>query len=362
MAPANLNVDFWVTDRTRKCLLIMSIGLVGSAFLLIFGISAVLNENWLNAAVIYSTTAVTLMSLLIMRITHNPAHGANGISIAVILVFTFLIMLGGVNGTGPLWCYPLTLIIMLLQGFKKGTAAAVLLLLITNFLMWVPDIPFMVATYSMTYKIRFIASFAALVIMSSMYEYLRWKSQKQYFAISEYLQKASRTDALTGLANRREMQERLEHEYSIFDRHNLPFSIVMVDLDYFKQINDRYGHASGDEVLVEIAALFTRGVRQQDLVARWGGEEFLILLPQTRLDEAILVAEKLRQAVDNIDFSSIGVEVGITASFGVQCVVNTGNLTDMLVAVDRMLYKAKKGGRNRVIGEYSSTLQSRQNV
>jgi len=124
----------------------------------------------------------------------------------------------------------------------------------------------------------------------------------------------------------------------------------MADLDHFKLINDRYGHTVGDDLLVMMSHLFSSGVRRQDVVSRWGGEEFLILLPETRLDQAMLVAEKLRYAAETVDLSDLGVDDPISSSFGVQSISANENLYELIAEADRMLYEAKRRGRNQVVG------------
>lgn len=335
-------------DHTRNFQTINTIGLAGVAFLLFFGVNAILRENFLIAGVLFGSSVSGLFSILLMRYTQNYGYGSYGISITVAIIFAYLIASGGVENTGPLWCYSFFLIIMLLQGFKRGVMAFFGLLIIAIVLMFYPNLSFVSAEYSETFKIRFIASFIALGIMASIYEYLRWKSQIDYVAISHELELASRTDALTGLANRRAMQASLEVEQSLFFRHGHPFSIIMMDLDHFKQINDRYGHGKGDELLILIARLLSKEVRQQDLVCRWGGEEFLILLPQTNQEQSLIVAEKLRKAIEVIDLDVIGITDTVTASFGVECISTTRNISELLAESDRKLYEAKRHGRNQV--------------
>lgn len=335
--------------QNRGYQLIYLVGGFGSAFLLAFGVNALVGGHVFRATILLATALITLLSMLEMRYSRKLSHGAHGISIAVVLVFVYLIVSGGEDGTGPLWCYPLTLIMMLLQGFRRGVVALSGLLLLILVLFFVPDLPFAVADYSLTFKIRFVASFVALSIMVSIYEYLRCKSQLDYQSVSRDLAKASRTDMLTGLFNRREMQERLDEEYARYQRTGDAFSVIMLDLDFFKHINDKYGHMVGDELLKAVSGLLSEGVRKQDVVARWGGEEFLVLLPATRLEQAVQVAEKLRQSIDRLDLKNTGVCESITVSLGVQCVQESGGLGELLAQADRLLYEAKRRGRNQVV-------------
>jgi diguanylate cyclase (GGDEF)-like protein len=157
------------------------------------------------------------------------------------------------------------------------------------------------------------------------------------------------TDPLTGLPNRRFFDEFAKLDMDRFLRFSEPSSVLMVDLDHFKNINDTYGHAAGDEVLRRVASLGKLVFRSSDLFARWGGEEFVCLLPGTDEWGAILAAEKLRSAVEQLSIVSGGRAIPVTASVGVSSVYNTDQVMDSaLLGADTALYRAKDEGRNRV--------------
>jgi len=164
----------------------------------------------------------------------------------------------------------------------------------------------------------------------------------------ETLQHQVVTDYLTGALNRRGFIDTLEQELLRSRRYSSPLSLIWFDLDRFKQVNDRYGHHVGDEVLHATARQTEDLIRQVDIFARMGGEEFCILLPETSLEGAVDVAEKLRRAFEQCDCSG---EVRITASFGVGEYRPGEDGEQMLKRVDGALYRAKKEGRNRVISE-----------
>jgi diguanylate cyclase (GGDEF)-like protein len=154
------------------------------------------------------------------------------------------------------------------------------------------------------------------------------------------------TDPLTGIANRRYLDQRLEHEVQRNHRYGDFFSIIMTDLDHFKQINDKYGHNTGDAVLVQFAKILNDNVRASDFVARFGGEEFVILLPDTDKKGAVELAERIRQDIAEQAFQDV--QQSVTASFGVTTVVHAQNGVAVLKKVDEALYSSKAQGRNRV--------------
>ena len=160
-------------------------------------------------------------------------------------------------------------------------------------------------------------------------------------------QRAAR-DPLTDLYNRRSFLEMAKAIWSTSRRNGRELSIIILDLDHFKSINDRHGHAAGDAALVATARALAHSARQGDIVARWGGEEFLFLLPETKLEAAIAMAERLKEAISQIRVPSASEEVVLTASFGVAQKSGHENLEELISEADARLYQAKQAGRNRI--------------
>ncbi|KAA0593957.1 diguanylate cyclase (GGDEF)-like protein [Azospirillum lipoferum] len=161
------------------------------------------------------------------------------------------------------------------------------------------------------------------------------------------LHAASQTDPLTELPNRRHMIERLEAELCRVGRNGGGFALIMLDIDHFKEVNDAFGHAAGDFVLVETADLLRRNLRGHDLCARWGGEEFLILLPDADQVQAEAVAEKLRQLVAHHPIVHQNHGISVTLSLGVAAYHQGRSADACIQAADDALYIAKRAGRNR---------------
>src|SRR5262245_51952942 len=159
-----------------------------------------------------------------------------------------------------------------------------------------------------------------------------------------------RTDPLTGVSNRRALDETLESMFAMMHRYEQPFSVVIVDIDYFKQINDEQGHLYGDRMLKAVARLLDDNVRDTDMVTRYGGEEFVIVMPQTTLDGATVFAERLRQRVE--------MQLPLTVSGGVAAAGEGDNSQTLLARADAALYSAKSAGRNRLFRHNGLTMQS----
>lgn len=163
------------------------------------------------------------------------------------------------------------------------------------------------------------------------------------------LEYAAAYDDLTGLVNKREFNHEAEQHIALSKRYDRPLSLLLIDLDHFKNVNDTYGHNFGDEVLIQLAALLKQEVRESDLPARWGGEEFIILLPETSLEGALILAEKLRLQIASNDFVLSNEVFTMSASFGaVEMQPTSENLTQLFERADTLLYRAKNKGRNRV--------------
>lgn len=176
-------------------------------------------------------------------------------------------------------------------------------------------------------------------------------------AANERNRKLSITDALTGAYNRRYFSEQLPAEIERCRRYKHPLSVVMGDIDFFKKINDGYGHGAGDEVLGQFVQLTKRSIRTtSDWIARYGGEEFVIVMPETGHAGALQATEKVRAAIAAEPFATAAGSVPVTASFGVATLLpeseGGGHSIDQLIAAaDTRLYASKHGGRNRVTGE-----------
>lgn len=170
--------------------------------------------------------------------------------------------------------------------------------------------------------------------------------------VNARLERLAVTDGLTGVFNHRRFQEQLQAEILRSDRHKRPLAVLMVDVDFFKKVNDAMGHPAGDELLRRLAEVLSIDLRQTDLIARYGGEEFAVLLPETTKTVAMQVAERMRNAVETrINDPNTPWPVRITVSIGVATFPEDGKTGEhVLVAADQAMYVAKRQGRNRVIG------------
>lgn len=158
-------------------------------------------------------------------------------------------------------------------------------------------------------------------------------------------------DPLTGIWNRQALNEILDKEFSRWQRYQKPLTLILWDIDFFKKINDEYGHAAGDKVLKTIAQLFTSQTRETDFIARYGGEEFMGVFPETQIENALGLADKVREKIMQSKFHYEGKLVSVTASAGLASFKEGDTIEDVFKRADQALYKAKESGRNRCLTE-----------
>ncbi len=184
----------------------------------------------------------------------------------------------------------------------------------------------------------------SILAFSHVYEVSRERSELRLLRLAQ-------TDVLTGLANRARFKDFFDREKQRSQREQQPLSLLVIDLDYFKEVNDRFGHEAGDAALIYVANLLSRRLRATDLACRLGGEEFGVILVDTPSDRAMQIAEDLRHTLEHAAFPNDGHPISLTMSVGVaQFGIDGSSLRSLLAAADARLYRGKSDGRNRVVG------------
>ena len=267
----------------------------------------------------------------------------------LIVVFTVnaLVYTGGLNNTGLYFIFPLIFIQIIVVRFKPAIVYVSVTLGIAIALLFNQEL--IVAEYPPEHVSRFLIATLCFVCVAFIGENFWHQSRKEMLKENLERMRQANTDPLTKLPNRRFLDavffdRAMEDPVSYF-----PLSAVVVDIDHFKKINDTYGHDVGDDVLIHFTQLMKECVRNTDVVARTGGEEFLILFPHATLSQAVKLAEKIRENVEANPFIQGDINHPITASFGVATALTDSNINAALKQADDKLYVAKKNGRNRVV-------------
>lgn len=323
--------------------------LVALIFLLGFARESYVHGRTAHGHVLVGFAALTVVAyVFLIRFGHRQAVNTFLVCLLGALCL-FLLYTGGVERTGPLWYYVFPLFALFVQRLWAGVLS-VLLLLAATVIVFAGAVPgFNPDMYAPAFRERFLAVYVAVSLMAFFYALLRVSAEMELRDLTAELTRAANTDRLTRLPNRRAIEDLLYQEISRVRRHGGTFSVVLMDLDHFKQINDRYGHECGDEVLRSVPALARQALRAQDVCGRWGGEEFLIVLPATGAEGARQVAERLRAVIEAHTFAYAGARLRVTASFGVSEFSRLDTLHECVRRADAALYEAKAAGRNRVV-------------
>jgi len=297
---------------------------------------------------------ITTLSIgLLAAISYNIALLTSKTSLATTLLMMiflhfFWLITCDVELTGLLWCIVLLPLFFFLLGYKRGGVLVLMLFLASALILFRPEWFALDTSYSSSASYRFLLAYLVLFWVSFLVEYIRFQTRLRLREAKDYLNIQAKTDELTGLSNRRGFKQYLgevEQRTEIRDS----FAVIVGDLDHFKQINDQYGHEVGDFVLREIAKALKSLVRSEDLIVRWGGEEFLLLLVDTDLNGAQILAEKIRQTISSTHYSTDQGKLAVSMSLGVDAQKVGGDLYATLGAADRAMYEAKRRGRNCVV-------------
>jgi len=313
--------------------------------LLVFGflaaVEAVLESLRANWAVAVPTTLVAVLTLVVLRISRRQRFSRLPERYALTVLGAFLLICGFTQWHHPsnlIWLPLYPFAFYFLGGMRSGNWLSSLgILFLAGSYMAYPSLQDMVPVPP-AHAIQALFAFGISAVLAHFYERIRIRQQ-------QLLREQAAADYLTGLPNRRgffqvantvtEQAKRLSHS----------FSLILFDLDDFKNVNDRFGHDAGDLLLQEFAQRIQGQVRRGDVLARWGGEEFIILVPQCNLENAADLAEKLRANIADRPFTTAG---RITASFGIAESAPQEDIGNIIARADHALYRAKRAGKNRV--------------
>ncbi|MFC3152593.1 GGDEF domain-containing protein [Litoribrevibacter euphylliae] len=262
------------------------------------------------------------------------------ITVGFTVINLFLLHTGGEGDTGFLWFYTYPLIVFTLLGARLGLILSVSVYLLSVIILMYPEFSLLQANYSLDIKLRFIGSMLFVIALGYLMETSRVKAQRSSNRANALLKTMATRDELTGLYNRRAIR-------NIFEKRiEKQTTLAICDVDHFKKINDQYGHEIGDKVLKQVAISLQHSLRDSDVVVRWGGEEFLVLLPNTDIKEGINIIERMRYELAATAFEINGHALQLSVSAGVVSSTEHCGWDDMISVADKYLYQAKESGRN----------------
>ena len=268
----------------------------------------------------------------------------------------FLVMMltwtgGSTHDGGALWALVFIPFSTFLLNKKEAILANIFILLFLGLVLIDPTITHSPSIISPTNARRIIyvyfSIFMGIYYMRKALSVYMHQEQESKIKLEEMMN----IDYLTEISNRKNIENLIFLEHKRYKRYLKPYSVIICDVDEFKYINDIHGHNAGDYILKQIASIIKKNIRIYDIVGRWGGDEFMILLPETELKDAIFTANKIRRQIEKTDLSYNKKEVLATVSFGCECIENINNKNDisfLIEEADKKLYQSKKNGRNKI--------------
>lgn len=267
-------------------------------------------------------------------------------ALSIFFVSTGFISFNQNMNFGLIWVIFLPIFAMTLVGVRHGLYLSIVYFIyIVSIAFWGVGV-WQNGDWNVQSSIRLTTALAALIIIIYSYEHSLFIYQKREEEQRRKLEILSTQDFLTGLHNRGHITAILNDEFERAQRYDSTFTVAILDLDDFKKINDTYGHNVGDEVLKKISRGLQDHLRKTESIGRWGGEEFLVLFPNTQLAEALAVCQKLSQTIQNIDFGEVN---SVTTCIGVCEYAKEHSLTKLIAQADKALYQGKREGKNKVL-------------
>lgn len=333
-------------EASRRGLLVALFASAGSLILVVFGILSLLEARNGLAAILLLNAVLCLSLLLYNRLTQAHAREVSYFFAGqAFLLALYLTLSGGVEGSGVFFAFPVVMI-MVMAGFSTVRGAFALCALLMGVMTLGLYGPFpAVYDYEPVHKSRILVGLSALCLMAILAEWMRVRSYRAITDTHDQLSVDARHDPLTGLLNRRGLEEATR----TLEDAALPAAVALLDLDHFKQINDACGHDAGDVVIRSVAEHLQRHCKGRDLLCRWGGEEFLILLTSTSGSSARALLDGIREGFARTPIVLAGETRSLSFSAGVAELPRRGQFDAAVQQADRALYRAKQAGRNRVL-------------
>ncbi|MDL2272248.1 GGDEF domain-containing protein [Desulfovibrio sp. OttesenSCG-928-I05] len=344
--------DFWAAQGAfqRSNTYLLAYAILG---MLLLAIGAnILEQNTHLIAALSIWSALPLIVLFWLRKSPQASSAPTFLLVASLMLLGAWLLLG--NTTDSLsgsvtWFILFPTMTMFSLGLRLGSLVFGLYYLFLLLLMLTPLSRYITMPLEESMRIRMLLAMLGAFVFSWWAEFIRENTRRALARSMERLEEEARTDVLTGLGNRRDFDAAFAWITAKFRRDMQPFSLAIIDLDWFKRINDTFGHAVGDKVLLHVSQVISRHIRASDRLFRWGGEEFTILMPGVGPEAAAAAAERIREAVAESPFMYEHVEISCTISVGLYSGTTTQDTDEALAIADKNLYAAKDSGRNRVV-------------
>lgn len=346
--PDNRLSGFRVQGEIPVPLLINRMTLAAVPLLLFFGWRSLEQGHVTSAYTLAIFAGLLALNGLVYLVRHHTTlHRRSFITLMTVL-FTYLAVDGVEDGSAILWLFAYPAIIFYISEAKVGILACSVGLFGAALLFSPVGSALFDLPHTTSFKLTMLAVLAFVMTSCYALDQSRRRSKLGLLKLAAEFEYAAKHDALTGLANRREAHAQLDTEYERYRRNGRTFSVLLMDIDLFKSINDNHGHHVGDEAIVMVAGTLEDQSRKVDTLSRWGGEEFLLLLPETDNEEAVRTAERIRVRISETPIAAGSETISTTVSIGVATIQGSESVDRLLQRADEALYEAKSHGRNLV--------------
>ncbi len=332
------------SDNIERKLIVRFFSSIGFSATFLMACVALINDSYLLSVTLYISSAVYVWAFCIYTKTEMSA---SAILYNLYALMIYLVLTGGAEGTGPIWIFIVSPVTFSIRGLRRGVCDIILFLSAITLAFYCAE-SFNIYSYEPAqFPYRIILSFILVALLSGYYEHSRSKYSDKIIALSQKNELLATIDPLTNLPNRRYTMNKLTEFKSNHLDSNIPFVLLLADVDNFKKINDTYGHDFGDEALIHLANIFKESISENTVASRWGGEEFLIALPNASLLDGIKLAESIHGALRHLPINTPSNSLNLTLSIGVIQSVASRSIDLDIKSADELLYKAKKQGKNQ---------------
>lgn len=330
-------------ELQRKLLLMRFFAVAGNLVMIPLLLASLYYRRW-EAALILTVVIATLTTAITLAHRYQKTRAASLFVASGLWMFScYLTVTGGVNGTGVFFSFSLVVLMIMMAGWRPGMLLGLGYCAVV-FVVFIAD-PGFAFDYPESTEIRIGASTAFIVLLTLVAEWIHVQSYSAIKVTAEHHQRNSLTDSLTTLLNR----SGLEQELRRWANAKQPAVVALIDIDHFKSINDEYGHDVGDKVLSAFAKVLRNNLKQEDIVSRWGGEEFIVVFTDVPEKKAAKVLDALRILVESRTFTFADQEVRLQFSAGLASFEGESGFHHGLKRADQRVYRAKRAGRNQVI-------------
>ncbi|MEL0642120.1 GGDEF domain-containing protein [Pseudoalteromonas aliena] len=336
------------SDNLERKLVVRFFSSIGLIATFSMACIALINSSYLLALTLLTSSFVYLWAFsLVMGLERS----ATAILYNLYALMFYLVLTGGAQGTGPIWIFIVSPVTYSIRGLKRGTFDIILFLLAIVLGFYSAD-TFNIYDYNPDqFPIRILLAFIIVASLSGYYEYSKEKYSSKIIALSQKNEFLATIDPLTNLPNRRYTMSKLVAFKNELKNNNIPFVILLADVDNFKKINDKFGHDFGDEALIYLAKTFEKNIPQSAIASRWGGEEFLIVIPGMTLEYGLKVAEKIHSSLRTTAISQFQNNINLSISIGAVLASAECSIDLDIKHADELLYKAKEQGKNRTCSD-----------